>query len=124
MLAVDRRFVVSTWVKSFADLAPWGNRLTRASHWTVVDRLLDGGARVAVLGSASGAVHAWACGWDEGIHYAYVPPELRGKGLAKRVIAHLLEGYPEHIDCSHPWPWASRRFRWNPYPLLHCKEAA
>lgn len=124
MLPVDRRFVVSTWVQSFADGAPWSKRLARANHWPVVDRVLDGGARVVILGTEGGAVHAWACGTDDALHYAYVPPELRGRGFARRVITALFESYPDHIDCTHPWPWASRRFRWNPYPLLTSKEAA
>lgn len=124
MQSGDRRYVVSTWVRSFADNAPWSKRLALASHWGVVDRVLDEGSRVVILGNDSGAVHAWACGSGAMLHYAYVPPELRGNGMARRAISALLGDYPEHIDCSHPWPRQSRRFRWQPYVLLTCKEAA
>lgn len=140
MLPVDRRYVVATWAQSFADRAPWSQRLVRDRHSSVVDCLLDDGARVVVLGTNDGTVHAWACGEGPTLHYVYVPPELRGRGVARRVITALLDGYPDHADCSHPWPCRDgahaprckdllcrgrgQRFRFNPYALTRCKEAA
>lgn len=121
----DRRLVVSTWVESFAAAAPWSKRLAKRAHWDVVDRVLDGGARVVVLGHDGGAAHAWACGEGPTLHYAYVPASMRGHGVARRLITALFDGeYPTNIDCSHPWPRHSSRFRWNPYSLMTCKEAA
>jgi hypothetical protein len=121
----DRRLVVPTWVKEFAAAAPWSSRLARRSHGSVVDQILDGGARVVVLGHEGGAAHAWACGEDRLLHYVYVPFHMRGYGVARRLIAAVLGDYPSLVDCSHKWPWESRRFRWDPYPLMTCpKEAA
>lgn len=124
----DRCWIVPTWVRSFADYAPWGRRRTLQEHWHVVDRILDSAStRVSVLCSASGPtmLHAW-CAWDEpsgALHYVYVPPELRGAGLARRVISSALGSYPPVLSATHPWPSSpkqrtSRRFRWDPYPLL------
>lgn len=116
----DRRFIVPTWVRSFADYAPWGRRTTLESHWNVVDSLLDDPAtRVVVLASdeAARTLHAWAAGSEGGLHYVYVPPELRGNALATRCITALLGEYPNRVDVSHPWPRASSRFRWVPYQL-------
>lgn len=122
-VSADRRIVASTWVESFAMKAPWSRRLAKRAHWDVVDRVLDRGARVVVLGHVGGAAHAWACGEANShgrvLHFAYVPTGFRGKGCARRLITELFDGaYPELIDTSHPWPWASRRFRWNPYSLM------
>ncbi len=116
MTDTDRRYVVPTWALS----AKYGG-LERRDRFRLVDRLLDEGAPCIVLAHGS-TVHAWACGAGDALHYAYVPPELRGKGLARRVISHVLGGYADCINVTHEWPGASRRFRFAPH-LLH-REAA
>lgn len=118
----ERRYVVSTWVQSFAAVSPWSARLTRSEHWPVVDRILDRDAPVMVLSTEGGAVHGWACGEGGTLHYAYIPPELRERGLGRRVIEAALGEYGDRIDVTHPWPWQSRRYRWNPYLLLQCER--
>lgn len=103
MTASDRRFVVPTW----ANGARW-RRLTRPERFARVDSII-GRCRVVVL--ANGAtVHAWAAGAGGKLWYAYVPPELRGEGLARRVVTELLGGYPDVIPITHPWPYASQRY--------------
>ena len=80
-----------------------------------------------VLASEGGALHAWAAAdiASGSLHYAYVPPELRGNGLARQAIrAALGDAYPDVIDVTHPWPWVSRRYRWNPYPMMAALVAA
>lgn len=112
MTALDRRYVAPTWAKSSRYD---GMRLPE--RFQLVDRVLDGGARCVVLATDERTVHAWACGEGETLHYVYVPPELRGHRLARRVITALFGDYPERIHVTHEWPRASARFRFAPYRL-------
>ena len=112
----DRRYVVPTWA-----LSSRYDGLSKPERFRLVDRILASAAPVIVL--AEGAtVHAWACGQADALHYVYVPPELRGHGLAARAIALVLRQYAERINVTHPWPRDSRRFRYTPH-LIH-REAA
>lgn len=107
----DRRFVVPTWVYSLASLR---KRPPRAHDWRSVDRILDApDTCIVVLASdeAARALHAWAAATGDTLHYAYVPPELRGAGLARRCITAALGAYPEHITTSVAWPFAGARFQ-------------
>lgn len=131
----DRRYIATTWVRSFARISPWNHRDVTGHHGRLVDALLDRrGVRTVVLYLADPrAIQAWACGEAGTLHYVYVPPELRGHGLARRVMREALGGYPQHIDTSHPWPCShpehrrcrdlgcsgrGARFKFNPYPLV------
>jgi GNAT superfamily N-acetyltransferase len=117
MTASDRRFVVPTWA-----LSSTYDGLSKPQRFRLVDRILDGGARCIVL--AEGAtVHAWGCGAEDALHYVYIPPELRGHGLASQIIALVLGSYAERINVTHPWPRASSRFRYTPH-FIHRAEAA
>jgi GNAT superfamily N-acetyltransferase len=117
MTASDRRFVAPTWA-----LSSRYEGMSKAARFRLVDRVLDGGARCIVL--AEGAtVHAWACGAEDALHYAYVPPELRGHGIAAKLIALVLGSYAERINVTHPWPRASSRVRYTPH-FIHRAEAA
>lgn len=118
MNAADRRFVAPTWA-----LSSTYDGLSKPARFRLVDRTLDSGARCIVL--AEGAtVHAWACGAEDALHYVYVPPDLRGFGLAARLIALVLGSYAERINVTHPWPRASARFRYTPHLLHREREAA
>lgn len=116
MLASDRRFVVPTWARSSSY-----DGLALPERFRKVDRIIDGGARVIVLARGI-TVHAWACAEDDTLHYAYVPPKLRGHGLARRLIMALFGRYPERINVTHAWPGERERFRYTPH-LIH-REAA
>lgn len=105
MTATDRRYVVPTWA-----LSSRYDGLSRRERFRLVDRVIDGGADVLVL-AKDAVVHAWACGDVGLLHYVYVPPELRGHGLARRLITELLGDYPKHVNVTHPWPRESSRFR-------------
>lgn len=113
MTKEDRRFVVPTWVKSAG-----GYGIPRSERWALVDRIVDSGARVCVIGGAHSAVFAWACGDDRVLHYVYTPRELRGRGLARRAVEALFGRYPDVIHMTHPWPRDSARFRYAPHLLL------
>lgn len=109
MTASDRRYVVPTWAQSARY-----DGMRKRQRFELVDAILDAGARVVVLG-ADRTVHAWACGDAEALHYVYVPPELRGFGIAREVITHLFGSYPERIAITHEWPRASSRFLYRPH---------
>ena len=90
MTASDRRFVVPTWALG----APWRG-LTKQERFVRVDKLLSvQGARVVCLVTGE-TVQAWAACNGRELLYAYVPPELREHGLARRLITHLFGGYPD-----------------------------
>ncbi len=112
----DRRYVVPTWACSSRY-----DGLRKRGRFALVDRALDDGTPVVCLASDDLTVHAWACGESGTLHYVYVPPELRGNGLARRVITAVLGSYPERINTTHEWPRPSSRFRYTPHLL---REAA
>lgn len=119
----DRRFIVPTWVRSVARTKRSQRERTETlrRYWDIVDYILNAkGTKVVVLASdeAARTLHAWAAATGDTLHYAYVPPELRGEGLARQCITAVLGGYPERIAVSHTWPFASRRFQRRPHPLL------
>lgn len=121
LAASDRRFVVPTWVQAVSHGPQQCRRLLRATYGLAVDRILDApDTRGAVVCSEAkpDVIHAYAVASTDGVlHFAYVPPELRGQGLARQVISAVLGGYPERITVSHPWPWQSPRFAWDYRPL-------
>ncbi len=103
----DRAYIASTWARG----SRYGLRTREAFRF--VNHLLDI-ANVVVLANGR-TVHAWAAGNSSDVlHYVYVPPELRGNGLAKHAITELLGDYPERIYVTHPWPRESSRFRYLP----------
>ncbi len=117
MTAMDRRYVVPTWAQSSKY-----DKLTKSERFALVDHILDKlHADVVILGSET-TVHVWASGHGGALDYVYIPPELRGKGMARRVITALFGRYPDHINVTHQWPRESARFRYTPH-LLH-REAA
>lgn len=114
--------MVPTWVRSLAASRSGEHRAdTLRRYWTIVDRILDEPAtRVAVLATdaAGRTIHAWAASTGGVLHYAYVPLELRGHGLARRAITEVLGGYADRIDITHDWPFTSTRFVRRRHPLL------
>jgi GNAT superfamily N-acetyltransferase len=95
-------------------------RLLRATYGVVVDRILDDeSTRGVVLCSRDNAdaLHGYAVASDDALHFVYLPPELRGRGYGRRLVSEALGGYPETITVTHPWPWQSRRYRWDHRPL-------
>lgn len=105
-----RGYVCSTWARG----QRLGLRIGPA--FRIVNRIVDA-STVLVLASGP-TVHAWACGDAELLHYAYVPPELRQRGLARQLITAVLGGYPARIRVTHPWPIASDRYQYVPHGLL------
>lgn len=112
MTDADRPFVACTWARG----SRYGLRTREAFRF--VNRLLDSETTRVVVLATDSTVHAWAAGCEDALHYAYVPPELRRCGLARRAITELLGSYPDRIDVTHRWPFASPRFRHSPHLLL------
>lgn len=107
MLPGDRAYIASTWARG----QHYGMRTREAFQF--VNHMLDT-THVVVLANGR-TVHAWASGHGgDVLHYVYVPPELRGNGLARQAITELLGSYPERIYATHPWPRESSRFRYLP----------
>lgn len=108
----DRRYVVPTWAQS-----SHYDGHDKRGRFALVDRIIDEGARVVCL-AAGTTVHAWAAGEAGALHYVYVPPELRNKGIARRAVSALFGSYPERIRITHPWPRPSSRFVYSPHLLV------
>lgn len=87
MTASDRRYVVPTWAR---------NGMTGPDRMTRVDEVLDGGARVMVLASGP-TVHAFAVARGAELLFVYVPFDLRGHRVARRVVTALLGDYPADV---------------------------
>lgn len=104
----DRRYVVPTW--AYESRYDGMSKRQRFEH---VDAILDAGARCIVLAEGP-TVHAWACGGERVLHFVYVPHMLRGHGLGRRVVTELLGAYPDRIEVTHAWPYASERYQFTP----------
>jgi GNAT superfamily N-acetyltransferase len=111
MLPVHRAYVACTWARG----QRYGLRTREAFRF--VNRVIEGGADIVCLANDE-TVHAWAASGPDVLHYVYVPPELRRKGFARRLITSLLGEYPERINVTHRWPFESSRFRFNQNLLL------
>lgn len=117
MMLHDRPYVVSTWGRSSS------YRGMRArTRFKLIDRMMDTTSRVVCLATGD-TVHAWAAGSLGVLDYVYVPPELRGNGLARQVITELLGDYPDVIVSTHEWPRPSSRFRFTPHALMRSEAA-
>jgi hypothetical protein len=118
----ERSWVLSTWVRSYGhDRAGMPRRAYADFQGRLVETLLSAArSRVVVVCSERDpdALHAWACGVTNALHYAYTPPELRGSGLARAAIAAALGTYGERIETTHRWPFRSERFAFNPTEIL------
>jgi GNAT superfamily N-acetyltransferase len=115
----DRRYVVPTWA-----LSSKYDGLNKAKRFRLVDQMLADGARVVVLATNDITVHAWAAATGDVLHYVYVPPALRGHGLARRLITALLGRYADAIQTTHPWPGQRARFLFTPHADRVRDEAA
>lgn len=104
--AGDRAFVASTWVRTCC------RSRMRSRAAIVVDAILDRPdtvIRVACSLRVPSTILGYAVASDDGtLHYAYVPADLRRKGIARACITAALDGYPERIEATHRWPWPGR----------------
>lgn len=116
----DRAFVLATWVRSYEPRTHGSVRrdVYLEHQGKLAERLLEASPLIiACSPSHESTIHGWCCA-DNALavlHYAYVPPALRGLGLARSLILASFGAYRPRIETSHRWPWASTRFVYNPY---------
>lgn len=83
----DHGYVYSTWLRSYRQMHI---ECVPADEWFEgqrrVIRDLMPMVQVAAVAGASTTAHGWICGTKGVVHYAYVPIELRRKGLAKALV--------------------------------------
>lgn len=100
--STDRSFIFATWMRSYRQLQ---THVAYDAYHRGQERRVERLWRlttVACRESAPDTIHAWVCGKPGVLHYAYVPPDLREKGLARTIIAAVC-GNP--LDFTHRWPF-------------------
>ena len=123
MSAGDINYVRSSWFRNYQPLAKVSGSTFARFHPKLIDELLasdDASTVIACAEEDPTVIHGWACGEADGpLHFAYVPPNLRGRGIAKEMIQAVLGSYPNHINVTHRFVGRpdSRRFTFNPYIL-------
>lgn len=123
-----RNFILSTWVKSAADI----NRRSRMVGSSGIPFRVDGGlchsgesevaeamwpkSTVLTSGEDAFAVHAWICNDGNSLLHCYVPPPVRRMGIASTLILSLCG---KSVDVYKPYPCTAKgvEFNWNPYML-------
>lgn len=106
-----RAYVISTWVRSYWTKRP-GIKASIFHEYEprMVERMFDSGmCWVLKVDKDDNTVHGWICGKPGLLHWAHIPPELRGNGLFRAMVASV---------CQSKRPQCSRvqdKFPWNPY---------
>ncbi|MDE2106704.1 MAG: hypothetical protein KGL39_56335 [Patescibacteria group bacterium] len=123
MASTDMGYVLQTWIRSYKPIAKVSQPMFEKHHAPLVRKLIAN-ARVAIACPADSkdetTILGWACGDDDGLHYAYIPDGLRGRGLARMLIGSVLGTYPARIEVSHRFVNGNEsrnRFVYNPYRL-------
>jgi len=129
----DKAFILSTWIRSYAQAV----RRTRVAVGTESIQSIPQEVylreepiiaeslwmQCLVVGSSSASdeytIHAWVCGSSGKLYHCYVPPELRGKGIAKALISHLCG---TTLQYARPWPFSRVPNGWSFNPYLLRKE--
>lgn len=99
-----RSFVLSTWVRSVVDSTDVDLAIVHAYEPKVAEANYDAG-NIWVETSDGYAIHGWVCclkpkdGKPGLVHWVYVPPELRGLGVATKLILETVGVSPEVSKC-------------------------
>lgn len=113
----DRNFVISSWLRSYADQQHGMSRpcFFRLYEPLVVSLVDTGIVMVAGLADVPGAILGWLAAGDSAVHYVYTKPRWRRLGVAKQ----LLRGSDQlAIAYTHEPPaWATLPARWSFDPL-------
>lgn len=116
-----RSYILSTWVKSYESSV---RRLTVAGMRIQTDVYRAGESKLAekywhisgVLVSPGDeyTIHGWVCASAGRLWHVYVPPQLRGNGVARELVEQSAgKQYATH----KPWPTVPRghEVTWSPY---------
>jgi hypothetical protein len=116
-----RAFILATWVRSYEssarklqlagmripqDVYRLGESQLSESKWAL--------CRVVVSKDDEYTIHGWVCGEPGRLWHVYVPPNLRGSGVAKGLVESVCgKEYVVH----KPWPSTPRSHTvsWSPY---------
>lgn len=123
--SADMPYVRSTWERCYRPriVSHVSKRVFQEHHIEIIGRLLKGCVTIVACDpKVPESITAWACGAPGStLHYAYVPLNLRGNGIARELIRHVLGGYPSRINVTHRFSplelFKPPRFVFNPYLL-------
>ncbi len=120
-----RNYILSTWVRSYEAYARKVVVSGGASGTIHVpsDTYRSGESAVAelhwekchvVTGTDSYTIHAWVCATKGNLWHVYVPPQLRGKGIAKGLVGRFAGS---HYLVSKPLPYkfSGHAVHYSPY---------
>jgi hypothetical protein len=138
--ADELHFVLATWTNSHAyQLHRYERARAMPSFRRFISDVLETAPRIVVwytssepetktrlFGSATtehpkrlfsqDTLHGWACAAPgERLYYAYLPKELRGRGLSRALVREAFGEYPKQIPTAYPWPHAGARFQFTPW---------
>lgn len=107
----DRAFVFATWMRSYRQT----QHLVEYESYhrgqvRRVERLWDR-ARIICREPSPDTIHGWVCGDTGLLHYVYVPPDLRGRGLAREVVRAVCG---PKLEFTHRWPFDTLPQGWRP----------
>lgn len=101
--ATDRAFIFATWMRSY-----WQTKSSSVAYEQYhrrqparIERLWPS-STIACREAKPDTIHAWVCGSPGALHYVYVPPDLREKGLARKLVRAVCGS---ELAFSHEWPF-------------------
>lgn len=116
-----RSYILSTWVKSYETFARRlllsGMRLPQELYRSGESRLAENKWNLSSVVTSPGdsyAIHGWVCGEPGRLYHVYVPPQLRGCGVARALVESTVgKEYSTH----KPWPTTPKGHvvSWSPY---------
>lgn len=119
-VADDISLIFPTWMESARQLRNTRLAIFNAFFPAVVRSLLETERAVVATREGNNTIHAWACGRAPNLlHFAYVPANLRGRGIGRAVISGVLDGYPNTIFVTSS-PLSLRhhsRYIYNPFAM-------
>jgi GNAT superfamily N-acetyltransferase len=104
--ADDIGYVGDTWWRSHRAGNVWAAALPTRAYldlvWPAIRRCMrDGHVRVASFDEDPSTILGWACVFDGGVHYVYVPAAFRRHGIASLLLADRIGA-----ACSYTWATA------------------
>lgn len=120
-----RSYILSTWVKSYESmvrrLLVGGMRFPNEEYRAGESRLAEAHwdkANVLVSPGDEYTIHGWVVGNHSRLYHVYVPPQLRGNGVARALVERVCGVNGVYTYSTHkPWPSVPRghQVTWSPY---------
>lgn len=95
-----RNFILATLCKSGVLLVPSLKKMGLSKRLDTLAKSSIAAGNGLVLSTDGNSIHGYILGKPGVLHYVYVPPDLRGLGLAKEMISMVCG---EEFICSLPW---------------------